>query len=246
MAETGATDKTVNRVTELARQALQAQTTLARQSLELGRATLSGDIDRSTASRAYVDAVSREGARYWREASALGLDFLGELLALGSRTAGRVISDATTAAARPPDHGSSPIPRRHAYSNTGPVDEPEAGTPGGTADGDSAPGRHTGVVLRGAAGQLAQATVPVVNRHARARRVELTPSDLLDARGELAAVVLRVDPDRVTVPAGGEYQVRLEVDLTADLVRPGDRYLGTVEVTGGDEATVEVSVEVAD
>jgi hypothetical protein len=250
MNETGPADQTLARITELARQALQAQTTLARQSLELGRATLAGDVDRSTTSRAYVDAVSREGARYWREVGALGLDYAGELLALASRSAGRVISEATTAGAGARTQGPAPFarPRRHAYSNTGPADEPLPDrVPGGEVTGtEGTDARRAGVVLRGAAGQVAQATVPVANRHARARRVDLTPSDLLDPAGEVAAVLLRVDPDRVTIPAGGEYQVRVEADLTADLVRPGDRYTGTVEVTGGDEATLVVTVEVAD
>jgi hypothetical protein len=246
MAETGPTDPTLARITELTRQALQAQTTLARQSLELGRATLSGDVDRSSTSRAYVDAVSREGARYWREVSALGLEYAGELLALGSRSAARVISDATTAGAGSRGRRPAPTSRRHAYSNTGPGDPVGAPAAGDADTGDGSDARRMAVVLRGAVGQVAQATVTVVNRHARARRVELRPSDLVDPAGAAAAVLLRVDPDRVTIPAGGEYQVRLEVDLGADLVRPGDRFTGSVEVSGGDEATLEVVVEVAD
>ena len=91
---TTGTDETLARITELARQALQAQATLAKQSLELGRATLSGDVDRSSAGRAYLDAVSREGARYWREVGALGLDYASELMALGTRSAARVVSEA--------------------------------------------------------------------------------------------------------------------------------------------------------
>ena len=89
MSETNSTDETLARITELARQALQSQSTLAKQSLELGRAALSGDVDRSTTSKAYLDAVSREGARYWREAGALGLDYASELMALGTRSAAR-------------------------------------------------------------------------------------------------------------------------------------------------------------
>jgi hypothetical protein len=104
--------------------------------------------------------------------------------------------------------------------------------------------RRSAVVLRGVLGQTAQATVTVVNRHARTRRVELTPSDLHDVTGALVATTLRVDPEHVTIPAGGDYQVRLEVDLDAADVRVGDRYDGTIEVSGGDEATLEVTVEV--
>jgi hypothetical protein len=232
---TTGTDETLARITELARQALQSQATLAKQSLELGRATLSGDVDRSTTGRAYLDAVSREGARYWREVGSLGLDYASELMALGTRTAARVISDTSAAGSGARAH------RRDTGSGSG-------GGGGGSAaasapDPDVA-SRRSGVVLRGVLGQTAQATVTVVNRHARARRVELTPGDLHDVAGSLVATTLRVDPEHVTIPAGGDYQVRLEVDLDAADVRVGDRYDGTVEVSGGDEATLEVTVEV--
>ena len=43
--------------------------------------------------------VSTLSARYWREAGALGLDYASELMALGTRSAARIISDATTAGA---------------------------------------------------------------------------------------------------------------------------------------------------
>jgi hypothetical protein len=233
---TTGTDETLARITELARQALQSQATLAKQSLELGRATLAGDVDRSTTGRAYLDAVSREGARYWREVGALGLDYASELMALGTRTAARVISDTSAA-------GSGARARRR---------DPGGGDSSGRG-GDSAmpvvpdadvSARRSAVVLRGVLGQTAQATVTVVNRHARTRRVELTPSDLHDVTGALVATTLRVDPEHVTIPAGGDYQVRLEVDLDAADVRVGDRYDGTIEVSGGDEATLEVTVEV--
>ena len=226
---TTGTDETLSRITELARQALQAQATLAKQSLELGRATLSGDVDRSSAGRAYLDAVSREGARYWREVGALGLDYASELLALATRSAARVVSEASAAGSRGRDHRAT-----RGSSAGGPP--PAEGAPDGT--------RRSAVVLRGVLGQTAQATVTVVNRHTRARRVELTPSDLRDPGGALVAARLRVDPEHVTVPAGGDHPVRLEVDLDAADAAVGDRYEGTVEVSGGDEATLEVTVEV--
>jgi hypothetical protein len=226
--KTSAADETLARITELARQALQSQASLAKQSLELGRATLSGDVDRSSSSRAYLDAVSREGARYWREAGALGLDYASELMALGTRSAARIISDATTAGT-----GSR---TRHATPQTR----------NGTAPPAPAAEEDDGVRLRAAVGQTAQASVTVVNRHPRARRVELEPSELRDATGTVVAVTLTVDPDRVTIPAGGEYQVRIEADLDEAVVQPGQQYVGSVAVSGGDEATLEVTVEVAD
>lgn len=231
MTETNSTDETLARITELARQALQSQSTLARQSLELGRAALSGDVDRSTASKAYLDAVSREGVRYWREAGALGLDYASELMALGTRSAARIISDASVAGGT----------RVHRGTGSGRSQAPPAPT---AAPDDGV--RRSRVHLRAAAGQTAQGTVTVVNRHPRARRVELEPSDLRDATGTVVALSLEVDPDHVTIPAGEEHQVRITADLDEGIVQPGQQYVGSVTVSGGDEAMLEVVVEVAD
>jgi hypothetical protein len=231
MTETNSTDETLARITELARQALQSQSTLAKQSLELGRAALSGDVDRSTTGKAYLDAVSRESARYWREAGALGLDYASELMALGTRSAARIISDASAA-------GGARVRRGTSDARTGAPRVPEAEPDDGV--------RRSRVLLRAAVGQTAQATVTVVNRHPRARRVELEPSDLRDATGTVVAVALTVEPDHVTIPAGEEHQVRITADLDEGLVQPGQRYVGSVTVSGGDEAMLEVTVEVAD
>jgi hypothetical protein len=229
VTENNSTDETLARITELARQALQSQSTLAKQSLELGRAALSGDVDRSTTGKAYLDAVSREGARYWREASALGLDYASELMALGTRSAARIISDASTA-------GGTRVRRGATARNGAP-----AAPPGEPDDGI----RRSRVLLRAAVGQTAQGTVTVVNRHPRTRRVELEPSDLRDATGTVVALSLEVDPDHVTIAAGEEHQVRITVDLDATVVQPGQQYVGSVTVSGGDEAMLEVTVEVA-
>ena len=233
--QTSSSEETLARITELARQALQAQASFARQSLELGRATLVGDVDRTTTSRAYVDAVSREGARYWREVGALGLDYAGELMALGSRTAARIISDTSAAGARAGTRRDQSRRRGTAADGS---------SEGGRA-ADDAGGRHVPVTLRAAAGQTARASVTVANQHPRARRVVLRPSELRDLAGTVIALTLTVDPDQVTVPAGEDQQVVLETELTAELVQPGERYVGTVEVSGGDEATLDVTVEVA-
>jgi hypothetical protein len=231
MTETNSTDETLARITELARQALQSQSTLAKQSLELGRAALSGDVDRSTTSRAYLDAVSRESARYWREASALGLDYASELMALGTRSAARIISDASAA-------GGTRVRRGSTAARTGAPPAPSAEADDGV--------RRSRVHLRAAVGQTAQGTVTVVNRHPRARRVELEPSDLRDATGTVVALSLEVDPEHVTIPAGEEHQVRITVDLDEAVVQPGQQYVGSVTVSGSDEAMLEVTVEVAD
>ncbi|GAB3073471.1 hypothetical protein [Pedococcus soli] len=241
---TGGADETLARITELARAALQAQSSLARQSIDLGRATLSGEVDRTATGRAYVDAVTRESARYWREVGALGLDYAGELLALGSRAAGRVISESTTAGAG--SRGSRARPgQRTAPPPTATATGAADGTGGTGGTGDGAPA-VVPVLLRAASGQVAQASVTVVNRHPRPRRIELAASELRDSTGTVVALELRVDPERVTIGAGEEHHVRVEADLDPDLVRPGQRYTGTIEVSGGDEATLEVTVEVAD
>jgi hypothetical protein len=74
--------------------------------------------------------------------------------------------------------------------------------------------------------------------------VELAAGELHDVAGAVVPLELRVHPDRVTIPPGEEHHVRVEVDLAADRVSMGDVYHGTVEVTGGDEAVLEVTVEV--
>lgn len=229
------TDETLARITELARRALQSQTDLAKQSFELGRATLSGDVDRTTTSRAYLDAAAREGARYWQEVGALGLDYATELMALGTRSAGRVLSETRTA-------GTSRTARGSAASGSGPTTHGQSSAPPDVVVEE--PSRRSAVVVRGVLGQTAQATVTVVNRHPRARRVELTPSELRDANGVVVDTTLRVDPRRVTIPPGEEFQVRLEVDLDSAHAAVGDHYEGTLEVTGGDEALLDVTVEV--
>ena len=229
MTEPTGTDETLARITELARQALQGQANLAKQSLELGRAALAGDVDRSTTGRAYLDAVSREGARYWQEVGALALDYATELMALGTRTAGRVLSETRAA-------GTGSRTHRAAGGNGS---APRAPEPAATTGA-----RRSAVVLRGVLGQTAVGTVTVVNRHSRPRRVELEATPLRDVSGAEVAATLAVDPDRVTIPPGEEHQVRLEVDLDPATSSVGDRYDGTVEVSGGDEATLDVTVEV--
>jgi hypothetical protein len=102
------------------------------------------------------------------------------------------------------------------------------------------------VTLRGAAGETARATVTVANQHPRARRVLLNPSPLRDESGTVVRLPFRVDPEGVTIPAGSEHAVHLEVDLLSEAVLVGGRYHGTVDVSGGDEAVLDVTVEVVD
>jgi hypothetical protein len=106
--------------------------------------------------------------------------------------------------------------------------------------------RRVAVTLRGAVGETARATVTVANQHPRARRVLLDPAPLRDEWGSVVRLPFRVDPEGVTIPAGSEHAVHLEVDLLSEAVLAGGRYHGTVDVSGGDEAVLDVTVEVVD
>lgn len=226
-------DEPLARLGDLARQAVRTQSSLLKQSVELTRATVSGDLDRTSAGRAYVEAVSREGARYWRAVGGLGVDYAGDLLSLGNRVATSILAD-TARAGRTHGHG-------HRTGHADPV-PPSATAPPPAAAGTA--GRRVAVTLAGPLGGRAEASVTVANRHPRARRVQLSAGDLTDALGHVVRLVLEVEPARVTIPAGQERTVTLGVDLSDDHVVAGGRYTGTVEVSGGDEATLDVTVVV--
>lgn len=260
-------EETLARISELARQALQAQANAAKQSFELGRAALSSQADPSTAGRAWVEAVSREGARYWKEVGALGIDVAGQLMTLGSRGMARVLADTQAAvqqgrtatraragtrtqtgqqsgqarAARADESGDerSGSRRSGAEEDEGSDEAPRVVT----SVGDDV--LHVPVTLHGSVGGTAIGTVVLANQHPRARRVVLTPSDLRARSGRKVALTLRVDPPGATIPAMGEHSVAVEVDLSAGTARSGERYTGTIEVSGGVEAAVDVTVEVA-
>lgn len=245
------TDETLARITELARRAIEAQTSIARQSIELSRATLSSRVDPSAAGRAWVEAVSREGTRYWKEVGALGLDVAGQLLTLGSRGVARVMTETQAAVRR--GGAAGPASSTSDGGRSGETGAARGGAGGaapgagsedeGDAAGDDAR-RRVAVTLRGAVGETARATVTVANQHPRARRVLLNPSPLRDESGVVSRLPFRVDPEGVTIPAGSEHAVHLEVDLLPEAVLVGSRYHGSVDVSGGDEAVVDVTVEV--
>lgn len=234
-------DETVARLGDLARQALRSQTSLLKQSVVLTRATLSGELDRATASKAYVEAVSREGAKYWRAFGALGIDYASDLVALGSRVTETILADTARA-------GGHTHQRAGGF---GSGHDGTAGTRGPTATPSSdatgaATGRHVTVTLRGPLGGRAEASVSVANKHPRGRRVQLSAGDLTDAGGSPVGAALEVVPTRVTVPAGQERAVTVGVELSPEQFTAGGHYTGTVEVSGGDEATLDVLVEVED
>lgn len=221
-------EEPLTRLGDLVRSALRSQASLAKQSLELSRAALTGELDRSSAGKAYLEAVSREGARYWRAASELGVDYVSDLLALNSRITTRILNETA---------GSG----RGNRSATRPAEDAAAAPPAPAARRVA---RRVAVTLRGPLGGQASGSVTVTNRHPRARRVELVASDLRDASGAPVGASLEITPRRVTLPAGEDQAVRLAVDLDPSDFTEGGRYTGSVEVSGGDEATVDVTLEV--
>ena len=240
-------DETLVRLTELARQAMAAQASFARQSIELGRATLSSEVDATAAGRAWVEAVSREGARYWKEVGALGLDVAGSLLAISSRSMARVISDTRSASRAGAGRASSSGGDHGAGSHGAEAAEGVVLSAVDDREGPVAPdtgAKRTAVTLHGRPGDTATGTVTLANTHPRARRVLLSAGRLQPDTGRHVSLDLRLDPDGVTIPAGEDHDVQLEVDLDPEVVRPGERYVGTIEVTGGVEAVLDVAVVV--
>ena len=85
----------------------------------------------------------------------------------------------------------------------------------------------------------------VANQHPRPRRIELSAGDVSDSMGVASAATLEVTPARVTVPSGQERSISLGVDLDSASLSAGKRYSSTVDVTGGDEATIEVTIDIS-
>jgi len=248
-------------LTDLAKASMQTQTRLAKQSADLTWATLAGDLDRAGANKAYVESVAREGARYWREAGELGVDYATDLVALGLRASSTVLREVAAAGGKPgagPSSGhtagSGDSTRRHMRPEAGgnvamrsqASDEPSSHVSAGTEPGDPrAGGRRVEVILTGAIGGRAEGTITVANQHPRPRRIQLKAGDLVDAAGAVVGVPLEVSPTAITVPSGKERSVNLGVALGDASFSAGRRYTCTVEVSGGDEATIEVSIQVS-
>lgn len=103
-----ATKKSLSRLAELARTTLQTEASLAKQSVQLTWEALAGGLDRASANKAYVESVTHEGARYWRAAGELSLDFASDLVALGKVLSTTVLRG--TAAAGKPGHTEPTAP----------------------------------------------------------------------------------------------------------------------------------------
>ncbi|WP_299444519.1 hypothetical protein [uncultured Phycicoccus sp.] len=242
-------EESLARLGELARRALQAQADAAKQSIELGRAVLSPGADPGATGRAWAEAVGREGARYWREVGTLGMDVAGQVVTIGSRSVARVLGETQAAVDRTrrqrSSGGSAGSAGAAAHDDAA---EPATGRPvaerrSAAANAAASPAPHVAVGLRAAPGGTATGTVVLANQHARARRVVLTPGEVLREPARDVALPVRVDPAGVTIPAHGEQTVTVEVAVPEDVVRSGERYVGEIQVTGGVEAVVDVVID---
>ena len=245
----------LSRLTELARTSLQTEASLAKQTVDLTWGTLVGDLDRTSANKAYVESVTRESARYWRTLGELGVDYASDLVTLGKSVSTAVLREVTAAGRKPGTRHTADGPAAATESTPHHVmpdwDSSQATysrTSGGPSSGAPDPevgGRLVRVNLRGSVGERAEGTITVANQHPRPRRIQLSAGDLVDSAGAAVDASVDVSPTTVTVPSGQERSVSLGVDLDGAKFSAGERYSCTVEVSGGDEATIEVSVEVS-
>ena len=250
-----AAEQALARLADLARTTLQTQASLAKQSIDLARGTMSGDLDRTSAGKAYVEAVSREGARYWRTVGELGIDYATDLVALGKSVSTTVLHEMAAAGRKPGTRHTSGA-RAGSWETASDHVMPEGGGPQSTysrsGDGPSSGvtdhdtgGRRVKVRLRGEVGGRAEGTVTVANQHPRPRRIMLRAGEVVDASGALVGAGLDVSPTTVTVPSGKERPVTIGVGLDAASFQAGEQYSCAVEVSGGDEATIEVTIDVS-
>src|SRR5665647_3645197 len=91
----------LSRLAELARTSLQTEASLAKQTVDLTWGTLVGDLDRSSANKAYVESVTRESARYWRTVGELGVDYASDLVTLGKSVSTAVLREVAAAGRKP-------------------------------------------------------------------------------------------------------------------------------------------------
>ena len=249
-----AAEQALARLADLARTALQTQASLAKQSVDLTRATLAGDLDSASAGKAYVESVAREGARYWRAVGELGVNYATDLIALGNRLSTTVLRDAAAAGRKPGTRhttgataGSTQATSQHVMPEGGGTQSTYSRTSDGSSSAipeHDADGRRVQVSLHGALGGRAEGTITVANQHPRPRRILLSAGAVMDSAGAVVAAALGVAPARVTVPSGQERSVSLGVDLGDASFSAGERYSCTVEVSGGDQATIEVTIDV--
>jgi hypothetical protein len=243
------------RLTDLLRASLQTQASLAKQSVDLSWATLVGDLDRTSANTAYVESVTREGARYWRTVGELGVDYASALVTLGQSMSTTVLREVAAAGRKPDTRHASGVRAASAGSTAHDMRPEGTGAqttyPRTSEAGSSGAPDHVGgarritVSLRGSVGHRAEGTITVANQHPRPRRIQLSAGNLVDSSGAVVNAALDISPTTLTVPSGQERPVSLGIDLDAASFSAGNQYSCTVVVSGGDEATIEVGLQVS-
>ena len=183
--------------------------------------------------------MTTEGQRYWQALAAMGIEVARDVIVLNARTSAAVLtslSEATGRRRRPSSRDASAEPE--------PAEHPSAAAPAQAASAEEdepppPPARSNVVTLSGPSGTTAHGSLTVVNRHPRSRRIEVSAMALRDAATDApCSGTVAVDPARVTVPAGQERRIELSAALDAQVFAPGRAYIGTIQVSGGDEATV--------
>lgn len=230
----------VGRLARAARETVQAQVDLARRTADLARSTLAGQMSVGEAGREYLSAVTGEGLRLGAQTGELGRLYLKEVSAIGDALVGAVTADRTGRGPLDPSADVVPPQTTETTAETTATDETTAET---TAV-PSAAAVSGAVTLRAPVGGVAEGSVVVVNQHPRRRVVMLTADPLRGASGTPMETALEVEPRRVTIPAGAEQSVRLRVPLDTGVEEPGASYVSALHISGGQEATVEVTVVV--
>ncbi|MGV1010245.1 MAG: hypothetical protein ACOYBY_16835 [Dermatophilaceae bacterium] len=224
------------RVSQLASEAWATQARIVRESLHTGRQAWASDTDKAAFGKAWVDTVATQGQRYWQELASMGIEMARDLIMLNARTSAAVLTSLSEAAA-----GRAASSQRTRFDGSGPPESTfakSAGPARSTAERGSAV-----VTLTGPSGSTAHGSLTVVNRHPRARRIDVVPSALRDAvNDEPCQGSVEVEPARVTVPSGKERRIELSAVLDPQLFTPGRAYTGAIQVSGGEQATVTVVV----
>lgn len=233
-------DPDLGRWVDVARESWQAQVGAVRSSLHVARSAATGRLDPVAATRAYVRGAFNGAERYWRDASRLGAEHALGLARAGQQAVADLLDEVAAARRRPAGHPTGRAAAAAAPTAAGPRAASGA-EPATASTSSTAPA----LTLHGRLGERAAGSLTVANRHPRARRVELRAGTVVDADGaDVVGAVLDLDPTRTTVPAGGEAVVALSLELVPGLFTVGENYLVTVEVRGGDDATVVCTVVV--
>ena len=245
------------RLTRAGKETVSAQLALARHSADLARATAAGEKTVPAAGREYLEAVLAEWVRLGTQTGELVRLQLDGVAAAGASLASAVFQDRTRngGAAPSPRHIGGAKPTASTSQNrapaapvaqnrapAAPVAQDRAPTQ--PSDGDRPAPAAGAVALHGPIGGVAEGSVVVANRHPRKRVVRLAADQLTDEAGRASVAVLEVEPNKFTVPAGQEHAFRLAVRLAQGEVTSGATYVSVLRISGGEEATVRVTVRV--